>query len=72
MSLFFNVPPSPKAPLLSIIIPAYNEARNLPMLSERLTPSLVEITDEFEVIIINDGSADETAAQIAALHSRRP
>ena len=56
---------SPKAPLLSIIIPAYNEARNLPMLSDRLTPCLVEITEEFEVIIINDGSADETAAQIA-------
>jgi glycosyltransferase involved in cell wall biosynthesis len=72
VSLFFNVSPSPKAPLLSIIIPAYNEARNLPMLSDRLTPSLVEITEEFEVIIINDGSADETAAQIAALHQHDP
>jgi len=42
------------------------------MLSDRLTPCLVEITEEFEVIIINDGSADETAAQIAALHQHDP
>ena len=72
MSLFFNLSQPPKAPLLSIIIPAYNEARNLPLLSERLTPSLLEITEEFEVIIINDGSADDTASAIAALHANDP
>ena len=66
MSLFFNLSQPPKAPLLSIIIPAYNEARNLPLLSERLTPSLLEITEEFEVIIINDGSADDTASARSA------
>ncbi len=72
MSLFFNPPPAPTPPLLSIIIPAFNEARNLPLLSERLTPCLTAITEQFEVLIINDGSSDDTGAQIAALHLLDP
>jgi glycosyltransferase involved in cell wall biosynthesis len=53
------------APLVSIIIPAYNEARNLgrtlPMLRSEFGHS-----ESVEVIIVDDGSTDHTAELVAA------
>ncbi len=46
--------------MLSIIIPVYNEAENLPILYERLTHVLAAIDQPWEVIFINDGSIDGT------------
>ena len=46
------------APFVSIIIPAYNEAKILHLSIE----SLLDLDyDDFEVIIVNDGSSDATA-----------
>ncbi len=56
-------------PGLSIIVPAYNEAGNIEPLYKRLCATFENIKLEFEIIYINDGSTDETLAQIKALAS---
>ena len=44
-------------PKVSVIIPAYNAMRYLP---ETLKSVLRQTFDDFEVIIVNDGSSDGT------------
>ncbi|MEO8154418.1 MAG: glycosyltransferase family 2 protein [Rhizobacter sp.] len=55
----------PARPSISCVMPAYNEAANLPTLLTRLLPQLAELTDRFEVVIVDDGSTDDTAMSIA-------
>jgi len=43
---------------ISVVVPAYNEADSLTELMKRLKQSLGEITQEWEIIYINDGSSD--------------
>ncbi len=45
---------------LSIVIPVYNEAANLPALFARLYPVLDGLKTRYEVIFTNDGSTDES------------
>jgi len=47
---------------LSVIIPAYNEAGGIAEVVERLTPVLAGLGRETELIVVDDGSADDTAA----------
>jgi glycosyltransferase involved in cell wall biosynthesis len=48
------------APVLSVIIPAYNEEAALPLLSQRLRPVLDGLGDTYEVLVVDDGSKDAT------------
>jgi glycosyltransferase involved in cell wall biosynthesis len=50
------------APDLSIIIPAYNEESRLPATLERIAAYLQESGREAEVLVVDDGSKDGTAA----------
>ncbi len=45
---------------LSIVIPVYNSQASLPALVERLARVLPTIADRFEVVLVNDGSRDES------------
>jgi dolichol-phosphate mannosyltransferase len=54
-------------PLLSVITPAYNEAENLPLLYERLSEVLASLAMDGEWIVVDDHSADETFATVAAI-----
>lgn len=47
---------------ISAFFPAYNDAPSLPGLLRRAFAALEEATDDFEVIVVDDGSRDETAA----------
>jgi polyisoprenyl-phosphate glycosyltransferase len=45
---------------LSIVIPVLNEERSLKSLCERLKDALTPLTNDFEIIFIDDGSDDDT------------
>lgn len=59
-----------KRPTVSIVTPAYNEAKNLPVLWERLSQAMSVIGGEWEWIVVDDHSTDETFAVVADLANR--
>jgi len=58
--------------VLSVVIPMYNEADVLPLLVDRLRPVLDGIGVEYEVVAVDDGSTDTTAAQLLGLRRAWP
>jgi len=56
----------------SIVIPVYNSANTLAMLASRLSEALPYISDTFEVILVNDGSRDESWKTICQLSEQYP
>ncbi len=52
---------------ISIVIPAYNEAENLPLLCDEIASVMKDITGNYEIIIVNDGSSDKTREVIGKL-----
>lgn len=48
-------------PFLSVIIPAYNESKRLPLTLIDIDRRLSERDYEYEIIVVSDGSRDETA-----------
>jgi glycosyltransferase involved in cell wall biosynthesis len=58
-------PARPSQPSLSCVVPAHDEASNLPILLEKLTSQLRQMSPRWEVVIVDDGSRDETLAAIA-------
>lgn len=46
---------------ISVVVPAYNEADNLPLLKDRLERAL-EPYDDYEIIVVDDGSQDDSLA----------
>jgi glycosyltransferase involved in cell wall biosynthesis len=55
----------PPRPAISCVVPAYNEAANLGPLLTGLTAQLAQLTDRWEVIVVDDGSRDATPAAMA-------
>src|SRR2546429_7981683 len=60
------------APKLSVVIPVYNEEAVLPALFARLYPALDALGASYEVICVNDGSADRSAALLRGQFEIRP
>jgi len=56
------------SPIVSVILPVYN---GLPYLEEALDSVLTQSFRDFELIVINDGSTDGSAAIIENLHDPR-
>lgn len=52
---------------ISVIIPIYNEEHNIDELYQRLKKSLAEITSNYELIFINDGSNDGSLSKLKGL-----
>jgi polyisoprenyl-phosphate glycosyltransferase len=57
------------APELSLVIPCYNESAVLPLLRKRLLQSLPTTGAGWEVILVDDGSRDDTFKQLTAMHA---
>ena len=57
---------------LSLVLPAYNEAANIEAVVERAMSVLPGVVDDFEVIIVDDGSVDGTAEIIGRLATADP
>ncbi len=62
--------PGGGAPVLSVIIPFYNEGGNVEALFARLTPVLDSLDLAWEVVCVNDGSRDDTLQRLVAAHDR--
>ncbi len=57
---------------LSVIVPVYNEEQGLHSLFDRLYPALDKLGISYEVIFINDGSRDRSAAILREQFQKRP
>ena len=60
------------APELSVVIPVYNEEEVLPALFARLYPALDALARDYEIVFVNDGSRDRSAALLGAQFELRP
>jgi len=61
-----------QTPDLSVIIPVYNEEEGLPALFSRLYASLDALHMAYEIVFINDGSHDRSAALLREQFQKRP
>ena len=60
------------APQLSVVIPVYNEEAVLAALFERLYRSLDALGCPYEIVFVNDGSRDRSAAMLREQFQKRP
>jgi glycosyltransferase involved in cell wall biosynthesis len=58
------------APLVSIVVPIYNEVESIPQLYERLTGELTALGVLYEIIAVDDGSRDGSYARLSELAGR--
>ncbi|MFP4379845.1 MAG: glycosyltransferase family 2 protein [Candidatus Sumerlaeia bacterium] len=61
-----------KTPELSIIIPVYNEEENLPPLHEELLARMEAFGRDYEILYVDDGSADASWKILGELHAQNP
>src|SRR3990167_7911774 len=59
-------------PQLSVVIPVYNEQEVLQALFDRLYPALDKLGISYEIVFINDGSRDGSAAMLREQFQQRP
>ena len=59
-------------PFISVVVPVYNEEAVLPALFARLYPALDGLGQAYELVFINDGSRDRSAAILKQQFDKRP
>ncbi len=57
---------------LSIVIPAYDDAENIGIVIEASLAMLARLTDDYEIVIVNDVSTDDTGEVIARYAAENP
>jgi undecaprenyl-phosphate 4-deoxy-4-formamido-L-arabinose transferase len=60
------------APALSVVIPVFNEEAGLQPLFDRLYPALDKLGRSYEIIFVDDGSRDRSAAMLKDQFLQRP
>jgi glycosyltransferase involved in cell wall biosynthesis len=61
-----------KLPQLSVFFPCYNEANNIKNTVNKALPVIKEIAQKWEIIIINDGSKDDTGKMALQIKKNYP
>lgn len=56
--------------VISLVIPIYNEAAVIPELISRTVDSISKITADFEIIIVDDGSTDNSLELLLNFHNK--
>lgn len=59
---------APGKPILSVVIPCFNEQAVLPILRQKLLDALGGIDLEWEIILVDDGSSDSTPEILSRIH----
>jgi glycosyltransferase involved in cell wall biosynthesis len=59
-------------PSISAVLPAYNEEKVIADTATTVAAALAELTDDYEVIVVNDGSRDATRQEVEALSAGKP
>ena len=59
-------------PSISAFFPCYNDAKTIGDLVVQADRVLGELTEDYEIIVVNDGSRDESASVLAALANQVP
>ena len=57
---------------LSLVIPAYNEEVGIAQAVAEADHSLAQVVQEYEILVVDDGSRDATAGLVAALAADNP
>jgi dolichol-phosphate mannosyltransferase len=57
----------PQRPFLSLVLPAYNEAEGIAPAVAEADAALGQFADDYEILVVDDGSRDDTAAIVAGL-----
>ena len=57
---------------LSVVVPLYNEEESLPELVDQLLKALRPIGERFELVLVNDGSTDNTASVLERISEQVP
>ncbi len=60
------------SPVLSVVIPVYNEQDVLPTLFARLYPALDALNTTYEILFVNDGSRDSSVSLLRQQFAARP
>jgi glycosyltransferase involved in cell wall biosynthesis len=63
---------TPQKPGISAFFPAYNDGGTIPSMVLTARMTLRQLTDDYEIIVVNDGSADYTAEVLEELASLYP
>jgi polyisoprenyl-phosphate glycosyltransferase len=58
--------------LLSIIVPVYNEEKNVPLFYQEIQPVLNALNYAWEIIFINDGSRDDSISELDKISQSDP
>ena len=58
---------APRFPSITAMFPAFNDAGTIPSMVIMVTKALAGLTDDYEVVVVNDGSQDYTAEVLDAL-----
>ena len=61
-----------QSPSLSCVVPAFNEARNLATVVPHILATLATLSDRIELIVVDDGSRDDTTQVMQALCATHP
>jgi dolichol-phosphate mannosyltransferase len=59
-------------PRISVVVPAYNEAPNLPTLVEEVEAALSPLGEPWELVVVDDGSTDTSPALLKDLQGQHP
>ncbi len=57
-------------PDISVVIPLYNEGESIPDLYKELTSVLERMNRPYEVVVVDDGSKDDSFAKLSDIHNR--
>jgi glycosyltransferase involved in cell wall biosynthesis len=57
---------------LSVVFPAYNDGGTIASMVAAASIACRQVTDDFEIIVVNDGSSDYTADMLQEMQVRYP